>query len=138
MCMLIWKPSLRAELSTSPQLAQHEFMMLGAPKCPRGAFMFCKIACNQCLLMKGPSPTPSHGVHSCAQAAAAARVADEPDIFHAARTGNSDLVYYHLIADPDSAKSCDERSRYAVEAITSAALQPTPCVQESGCRTMSD
>jgi len=42
------------------------------------------------------------------QAAAAARVADEPDIFDAAGTGNGDLVFYHLIADPDSAKACNE------------------------------
>jgi len=42
------------------------------------------------------------------QAAAAARVAGEPDIFNAAGTCNADLVFYHLIADPDSAKECNE------------------------------
>jgi hypothetical protein len=51
------------------------------------------------------------------QAAAAARVEGEPDIFHAAGTCNVDLVFYHLIADPDSAKRCNEASQWQENAL---------------------
>jgi len=44
------------------------------------------------------------------QAAAAARVAGEPSIFKAAGTGNGDLVFYHLVADLENAKRCNEAS----------------------------
>ncbi len=40
------------------------------------------------------------------------RVADEPDIFNAAGTGNRDLVFYYLIADLHSAKECNAKSQW--------------------------
>ncbi len=42
------------------------------------------------------------GVHSCVQAAAAARVAGGPDILKSAENGDSDSVLCHLIADADA------------------------------------
>ena len=41
------------------------------------------------------------GLHSCAQAAAAARVAGEPDIVNLAENGDGILVLCHVIADAD-------------------------------------
>ena len=48
------------------------------------------------------------GVHSCMQAAAAARVADEHDIFTSAQYGYGDSVLFHLIADADAVNKQDE------------------------------
>ena len=41
------------------------------------------------------------GVHCCAQAAAAARVADGPDIVDSAENGDGVSVLCHVIADAD-------------------------------------
>jgi hypothetical protein len=49
------------------------------------------------------------GVHSCVQAAAAARVAGGPDIWESAENGDGASVLCHLIADADGvnkAKDC--------------------------------
>ncbi len=40
-------------------------------------------------------------VHSCVQAAAAARVAGGPDVLESAQGGDWDLVFFNLIADAD-------------------------------------
>ncbi len=42
------------------------------------------------------------GVHSCVQAAAAARVAGEPDILDCAGIGDGVSVLCHVIADADA------------------------------------
>ena len=44
------------------------------------------------------------GVHSCVQAAAAARVAGGRDILDSARYGNGVSVLCHVIADADAVK----------------------------------
>ncbi len=48
------------------------------------------------------------GVHSCAQAAAAARVAGGPDILESARNGDGASVLCHVIADADIINKRDE------------------------------
>jgi hypothetical protein len=48
------------------------------------------------------------GVHSCVQAAAAARVARGFDIFTSAKYGYVDSVLCHLIADADAVNKQDE------------------------------
>jgi hypothetical protein len=47
-----------------------------------------------------------HGVYSCVQAAAAARVAGD-DIMHSARNGDSVSVLCHVIADADAVNKRD-------------------------------
>ena len=47
------------------------------------------------------------GVHSCVQAAAAARVAGGRDIMKSALNGNDALVLCHLIADADAVNKRD-------------------------------
>jgi hypothetical protein len=47
------------------------------------------------------------GVHSCAQAAAAAHVAGGPDIFKSAEKGDGVSVLCHLIADADGVNKRD-------------------------------
>jgi hypothetical protein len=44
------------------------------------------------------------GVHSCVQAAAAARVAGGRDIIHSASVGDGASVLCHVIADSDAVK----------------------------------
>ena len=48
------------------------------------------------------------GVHSCVQAAAAARVAGGRDIVDSARCGDGASVLCHLIADADAVNNRDE------------------------------
>jgi hypothetical protein len=48
------------------------------------------------------------GVHSCVQAAAAARVAGVPDILNSAYYGDGVSVLCHLIADADCVNKRDE------------------------------
>jgi hypothetical protein len=48
------------------------------------------------------------GVHSCVQAAAAARVAGGPDILKSAEIGDGASVLCHLIADADGVNKRDE------------------------------
>ena len=48
------------------------------------------------------------GVHSCVQAAAAARVADRHDILCSAEMGDGASVLCHLIADADAVNERDE------------------------------
>ncbi len=50
-----------------------------------------------------------HGVHSCVQAAAAARVEDGPDIWDSAKIGDDVSVLCHLIADADGVNKRDEQ-----------------------------
>ncbi len=47
------------------------------------------------------------GVHSCVQAAAAARVAGGPDIWNSAKNGDGSSVLCHLIADARSVNKRD-------------------------------
>ena len=47
------------------------------------------------------------GVHSCVQAAAAARVAGGRDILNSAASGNGLLVLCHVIADADAVNKRD-------------------------------
>ncbi len=47
------------------------------------------------------------GVHSCVQAAAAARVAGGPDILFSAQKGDGASVLCHVIADADSVNTRD-------------------------------
>jgi hypothetical protein len=47
------------------------------------------------------------GVHSCVQAAAAARVAGRPDILDSAHNGDGVSVLCHLIADADTVNNRD-------------------------------
>ena len=47
------------------------------------------------------------GVHSCVQAAAAARVAGGPDIFGSAENGDGVSVICHVIADADAVNKRD-------------------------------
>jgi hypothetical protein len=47
------------------------------------------------------------GVHSCVQAAAAARIAGRPDIFESAENGDGASVLCHLIADADAVNKQD-------------------------------
>ncbi len=49
------------------------------------------------------------GVHSCVQAAAAARVAGELDIWDSARNGDGASVLRHVIADADAVNKRNER-----------------------------
>jgi hypothetical protein len=53
------------------------------------------------------TPTPL-----CLQAAAAARIADEPDIFEAAKWGNLDLVKDHVTAEPGCVHKTTKGGRY--------------------------
>ena len=48
------------------------------------------------------------GVHSCVQAAAAARVAGGPDIVESAEIGDCVSVLCHLIADADGVNKRDK------------------------------
>ena len=48
------------------------------------------------------------GLHSCAQAAAAARVAVGPDIVKSAENGDGVLVLCHVIADADAVNKRNE------------------------------
>jgi hypothetical protein len=48
------------------------------------------------------------GVHSCVQAAAAARVAGGPDIMESAAIGDGALVLCHVIADADKIEAQDK------------------------------
>ena len=48
------------------------------------------------------------GVHSCVQAAAAARVAGGLDIFYSAENGDGVSVVCHVIADADGVNKRDE------------------------------
>jgi hypothetical protein len=48
------------------------------------------------------------GVHSCVQAAAAARVASGRDILKSAKNGDGALVLCHVIADADAVNKRDE------------------------------
>ena len=50
------------------------------------------------------------GVYSCVQAAAAARVAGEPDILKSAEDGDGVLVLCHLISDAEGVNKRDKRS----------------------------
>ena len=57
-------------------------------------------------------PNPVTPTHLCLQAAAAARIADEPDIFEAAKWGDLDLVKDHVIAEPGCVHKTQRGGRY--------------------------
>jgi hypothetical protein len=85
--------------------------------CPASACVLCvfNARCSKCWLVfqvrcrAAQRPHQAHrGIHSCVQVAAAARVADGPDILVSSSKGNGASVLCHLIADACGVKKQDQ------------------------------